>query len=69
MNIYPPANENYGEPVASYKYVLEVNGKVVWEGLDLSRKIKEIEEKDPDAKIAIRWVRLDEDDILLALAF
>ena len=69
MNIYPPANGNYGELVASYKYVLRMDGKVVWEGLDPTEKIREIEERYPNAKIGIEWVRLDDDDLLIAPAF
>ena len=64
MDLYPHTNGNCGELVASYKYILKMDGKVVYEGQDPEARYRELKKRYPDARISIIWVSLD-DDILI----
>ena len=68
MSLYPRANGIPSDVMANHKYVVKVDGEVVWEGLDLERKVRELRKRYPDGKISIAWVPTEEEDILIVPA-
>ena len=46
-----------------YEYVIKVDGKEVWRGLNPKEKYWEIQEKNPDKEVGIAWN--GQDDVLI----
>ena len=46
-----------------YEYVIKVDGKEVWRGLNPKEKYWEIKEKNPDKEVGIAWC--SQDDVLI----
>jgi len=46
-----------------YEYVIKVDGKEVWRGLNPKDKYWEIKEKNPDREVGVGWC--SQDDILI----
>ncbi|MFQ6128212.1 MAG: hypothetical protein ACE5QW_04850 [Thermoplasmata archaeon] len=42
--------------MASYGYVLKVDGRVVWEGLDLQSKLEEVLKEYSAKRILVAWM-------------
>ena len=53
--------------MANHKYVLRVDGKVVWEGEgpDLVKNYDRICRENPGRQISVEWVRLDDADMII----
>lgn len=51
----------------SYKFVIKVNGRKVWEGKDLARKYWAIKKKKPRSKISIVMVHTGKETLIVTL--
>ena len=51
--------------MANHKYIIKVDGNVIWEGLDLPRKFRDISRKFPHRKISVAWVPTKEDILIV----
>jgi len=49
----------------NHKYIIKINGKVAWEGLDISTKFREFQKKYPNKKISMSWVPTKEDLLIV----
>lgn len=49
----------------NHKYVIKVEGKIVWEGLDIVNKLKEYSKKYPDKKVSMAWVPTKEEVLVV----
>jgi len=49
----------------NHKYVIKINGKVAWEGLDITTKFRELQKKYPNKKISMSWIPTKEDLLIV----
>ena len=49
----------------NHKYIIKINGKVAWEGLDIATKFRELQKKYPNKKISISWIPTKEDLLIV----
>lgn len=48
-----------------WEYVIKVDDKIVWRGMNPKEKFKEIKKKNPNKKVSIAW--LTHEDVLVCL--
>jgi len=53
------------QEMSNHKYVIRVDDKIIWEGLDLQSRIKEILRKYSKKKISVEWVPTKEDILIV----
>jgi hypothetical protein len=51
--------------MSNHKYVIKVDGKIIWEGLDLQSHIKDILRKYSKKKISVAWIPTKEDILIV----
>ena len=49
----------------NHKYIIKINGKVAWEGLDIATKFREFQKKYPNKKISMSWIPTKEDLLIV----
>ena len=49
----------------NHKYVIKVDGKIKWEGLDIANKFKELQKKYPNKKVSMSWVPTKEEILIV----
>ncbi len=51
--------------MVEFKYVVKIDGKKIWEGLNLKAALADIIKKYPKAQVSVAWVDLS-GDVLIA---
>jgi len=51
--------------MANHKYVIRINGKVIWEGLNVEEVFRKIKRKNPEKRVAVAWVPTKEEILVL----
>jgi len=49
----------------NHKYIIKIDGKVGWEGLDIVQKFREFQQKYPNKKISMAWVPTKEEILIV----
>jgi hypothetical protein len=49
----------------NHKYVIKIDDKIEWEGLDIVNKFRELQQRYPDRKLSIAWVPTKEEVLIV----
>jgi len=51
--------------MANHKYVIRVDGKVVWEGLNVEEVFRKIKRENPEKRVALAWIPTKEESVVV----
>ena len=51
--------------MTNHKYVIKVEGKIVWEGLNVEEIFPKIKRENPEKKVALAWIPTKEEILVV----
>ena len=51
--------------MTNHKYVIRVDGKVIWEGLNVEEVFRKIKGENPEKKVAVAWIPTKEEILVV----
>jgi hypothetical protein len=49
----------------NHKYVIRIDGKIVWEGLNVEEVVRKIKRDNPDKRVALAWIPTKEEILVV----
>jgi hypothetical protein len=49
----------------NHKYVIRIDGKIVWEGLNVEEVFRKIKRDNPDKRVALAWIPTKEEILVV----
>ena len=51
--------------MANHRYVIRVDGKIVWEGLNVEEVFRKIKKENPEKRVALAWIPTREEILVV----
>jgi hypothetical protein len=51
--------------MANHKYVIKVDAKIVWEGLNVEEAFRKFKRENPEKRVALAWIPTKEEILVV----